>query len=442
MLELTAMRKRAVTQRLLTIVLTLLSIVLVISVTNFYKIMVQEAFASSSPSFQRQELTLGSGNWFDMFRNKSTSSGPNYIDIESVSYFSNGRHLNATLWLANFTIAPTDYEDVNYGMYFDADSNNRTGSGGIDYKVEINWNSERRTWERILEEWSSSGHSKTLDKKENTTDFFGRGGSYVTLYADLDSMLSPDNYRIIFYAEVIDLKKRLNWIIDSTDWISIPSPELILEVLPSPIPLTQGGNSIAELRINSSTADGLDIHLGTPTVHGTNTTNVNIILGSEKLHIPPFGVVSTQLRVSVPFGIETAAYTITIPVTITPVYSPLNLGFGPTLPSPSENGLLSSSSSQSVSAKKGQALALAANDETISKSVAFSVQVMAFHEQLNSFINQWVTPLTAIYASISSIIGGILAWIYERRRRRRRKSKKYDQNNNNNKNNNINRKDH
>jgi len=407
---------------------------------NFYETMVQEAFASSSPSFQRQELTLGSGNWFDMFRNKSTSSGPDYIDIESVSYFSNGRHLNATLWLANFTMAPTDHEDVNYGMYFDADSNNRTGSGGIDYKVEINWNSERRTWERLFEEWSSSGHSKTLDKKENTTDFFGQGGSYVTLYADLDSMLSPGNYRIIFYAEVIDLKKGLNWIIDSTDWISIPSPELIFEVLPSPILLTQGGNSIAELRINSSTADELDIHLGSPTVHGTNTTNVDIILGSETLHIPPFGVASTQLRVSVPFGIESAAYTITIPVTITPVISPLNLGFGPTVPSPSENRL-SSSSFQSDSAKRGQTLALAANDETISKSVAFSVQVMALHEQLNSFINQWVTPLTAIYASISSIIGGILAWIYEKSRRRRRKSKKYDRNNNNSVNS-TNQKDH
>jgi hypothetical protein len=190
--------------------------------------------------------------------------------------------------------------------------------------------------------------------------------------------------------------------------------------LPSPIVLVQGGNSIAELRINSSTADELDIDLGLPIVHGTNTTDVNIALGSEKLLIPPFGVASTQLRVSVPFGIVTKAYTITIPATITPVYSPLNLGFGPTVLSPSENGL---SSLQSVSSKRGQALALAANDETISKSVVFSVQIMAFHEQLNSFINQWITPLTAIYASISSIVGGILAWIYERRRRRR-KSKK------------------
>ena len=419
MLQQTAIRKKGVTQYLIIIVLIFFSIAFIISLTNWYKIMVQEALASSSPSFQRQELILDSENWFDMFRNESTSNGPNYIDIQSVSYFNGGKHMNATLWLANFTSSPTDYENVNYGMYFDADSNNRTGSGGIDYKVEINWNSERRTWERLFEEWSYSGHNKTLDKKENTTDFFRDGGSYVTLYADLDSMLSPDNYRIIFYAEVIDLDKRLNWIIDSTDWISIPSPEVILEVLPNPIVVTQGGNSIAELRINSSSSDQLDIDLGRPIVHGT-TTDVNITLDSEKLHIPPFGVASTHLRVSVPFGIVTTAYTITIPATITPVYSALNLGSGYTAPSSSENGL---SPPQSEISKRVQALALAANDETLSKPVVFSVQVMAFVEQLNSFVNQWITPLTAIYATISSIVGGILAWIYEKRRRRR-KSKK------------------
>jgi hypothetical protein len=429
------MRKGGVTRYVLIIVLTLLSIAFVISVTNLYKIMVQEAFASSSPSFQRQELTLGSRNWFDMFQNKSTSSGPNYIDIESVSYFSNGTHLNATIWLANFTMTPTDYENVNYGMYFDADSNNRTGSGGIDYKVEINWNSERRTWERLYEEWSSSGHNKTLDKKENVSNFFGENGSYVTLYADLDSMLSPDNYRILFYAEVINFERDLDWIIDLTDWISIPSPELVLVVQPSPIPSTEGGNSIAELRINSSSADELDIDLGLPTVDGSssNTTSITIALDSQKLRIPPFGVASTHLHVFVPFGTVSTEYTILIPANITRVHVPLNLGFGSSVP-PSENKLedqvdpLRGDPSERVSK---------ANDEKLSKRAVFSVKVMALHEQLNAFINQWLSPLAAIYATISSIIGGILAWIYERRRRRGQKSKKYDQNKNN-----SNQKDH
>src|SRR5215211_8085964 len=115
------MQKKGFVRFFLMIVLVLLSVALIISMTmNTYKIVVQKAFASSSPSFQRQELTLGSGSWFDMFSGKTTTrGGTNYIDIQSVSYFSNGRHLNATLWLADFTISPNDYELVDYGMYFD-----------------------------------------------------------------------------------------------------------------------------------------------------------------------------------------------------------------------------------------------------------------------------------------------------------------------------------
>jgi hypothetical protein len=419
MLQRKAMQKQASIQYLHMMMLILLAILLVIPLITCYKILVQDTFAISSPSFQRQELILGSGNLLNMFNENSTVTGLKHIDIESVSYFSNGTDINATLWLANFTISPPGHENVNYGMYFDADSNNRTGSGGVDYKVEISWNNESQTWTRVFEEWSSSGKNKTLDKKVNFTDFFRKGGSYVTLSADLDSMLSPENYRILFYAEAINFFKALDWIIDSTDWMSIPPPELDFVVSPSPIVLTQGGNSIVELRINSSSADELDIDLGLPMVYGTNTTGITIALDSKKLHIPPFAVASIPLRVSVPFGAVSTQYTITIPATITPVHRPLQAGFGPAERPPSENESLNSElggpdPSQRVSKR---------SDEALSKVAVFSVQVMTINEQLNILVNQWITPLTAIYTSISSIVGGILVWIYGRRRRRQQKRK-------------------
>jgi hypothetical protein len=401
----------------------LLAILLVIPLMTCYTIMFQDTLAASSPSFQRQEFILGSGNLLDMFNENSTVNGLKHIDIESVSYFSDGTDLNATLWLANFTIRPLGYESLNYGMYFDADSNNRTGSGGVDYKVEISWNSESQTWTRVFEEWSSSGKNKTLDKKENITDFFTKGGSYVTLSADLDPMLSPENYRILFYAEAINFIKDLDWIMDSTDWISIPPPELDFVVLPSPIVLTQGGNSVVELRINSSSTEELDIDLGLPVVHGTNTTGITIVLDSERFQIPPFGVASIPLRVSVPFGAVSTQYTITIPATITPIHRPLQPGFGPTERSPSENEPLTSEiggadPSQRVSKK---------SDETLSKLAVFPIQIMTIPEQLNIFVNQWLTPLTAIYTSISSIVGGLLVWIYGRRKRQQKKKKSNDE---------------
>jgi hypothetical protein len=67
-------------------------------------------------------------------------------------------------------------------------------------------------------------------------------------------------------------------------------------------------------------------------------------------------------------------------------------------------------------------------DQPVFKSSVFSIQVKEwkFDEQLNNFVNQWITPLGAIYTTISSIVAGILGWIYGRRRRTE------DRNNNNN----------
>ena len=415
------MQKHGTSQIRPIMILILLTIFLLTPLTTYYKIIFQNIFATSSPSFQRQELLLGSGNLLNMFNENASVTGLKHIDIESVSYFSNGTDLNATLWLANFTISPPGHESVNYGMYFDADSNNRTGSGGVDYKVEVSWNNESQTWTRVFEEWSSSGKNKTLDKTENITDFFKQGGSYVTLSADLDSMLSPENYRILFYAEAINFFKDLDWIIDSTDWISIPTPELDLVVLPSPIVLTQGGSSVVELRINSSTADELNIDLGVPIVYGTNTTGITIALDSDKLHIPPFGVASIPLRISVPFGVVSTYYTVTIPATITPVHRPLQPGFGSIEGPQNDNEPLNSGlgpdPSQRVSKK---------SDESLSKLAVFQAQVMTIPEQLSIWVNQWITPLTAIYTSISSIVGGILVWIYGKRKKQQ-KGKSNDQ---------------
>lgn len=412
---------------------------------NTYKILFQSAFASSSPPFQRQELKLGSGSWFDMISRESTRTGTNYIDIQSVSYFSNGRHLNATLWLADFIVSPNDYELVDYGMYFDADSNNETGNSGIDYKVEVYWDNQSRKWTRIFEEWSSSGGSKTLSKQENVTDFFEDGDSHVTLSADLDSMLSPNNYRVLFYAEGINYwQKPFSWIIDSTNWISIPSPELVFVISPSPIVLTQGEESIAEVRINSSSAEEVELNINPyVTENSSNSKLITMSLESEKLLIPPFGAVSTHMRVSITPDIEPTDYMAIMRANITTLST-----------QPFAEPEFTQSDTQENATNNGQDLGISTmlqrlrsefvsntiTDQPVYRSSVFSVQVKEwkFDEQLNNFVNQWVTPLTTIYTALSSIVAGILGWIYGRRRsrktRRQQKGAIEDRNNKNNNN--------
>jgi hypothetical protein len=443
------MQKENFVQFFRMMVLVLLSVALIIMMAmNTDKILLQKnAFASSSsssPSFQRQELTLDSGSWFDMFSGKSTRNGANYIDMQSVSYFSNGTYLNATLWLANFTVNPNDYERVDYGMYLDADSNNRTGLSGIDYKVEVSWDNKNRTWTRAFEEWSSSGGSKTLSKEENVTDFFKKDASYVTLSADLDSLLSPNNYRVLFYAEGIDLKKQFSWIIDSTNWISIPDPELVFVVSPSPIELTQGGESIVEVRINSSSAEQLELNINPRvTENNTNTKLITMKLDSEKLVIPPFGVASTHMRVSISPNTQPTDYLIIMRANINTLNTPLFAEPGSTQ-SETQNSTTNNYQDISISSSQfprafflSEFLSKAIVDQPIFKSSVFSLHVKEwkFDEQLNSFVNQWITPLAAIPTTIASFAGGILGWIYGRRQQKR-SAEGQSQNQNHNSNNN------
>ena len=173
-----------------------------------YKPLFQDALATP-PSFSRQEVLGHSLNWFDMYNGRAVTKGPSHIDIKSVNYFSDGRTLNATIWLADFEpIPPADHDNVNYGMYFDADYNKKTGVQGIDYKVEISWDKKNQTWTRVFEEWGTNGTTTKTLSKDPAKNFSENGSSYVTISADLNTMISPEKYKVVFYAEVIDSVER------------------------------------------------------------------------------------------------------------------------------------------------------------------------------------------------------------------------------------------
>jgi hypothetical protein len=234
------------------------SLLILIFLIIFYESIYHKVLATSSPSFSRQEIDDRKSDWLDVWRGRNTNIGAKYTDIQVVNYYSDGRFLNATLWLDKFNeIGPTDRK-LNYGMYIDADFNNKTGIAGIDYKVEIQWDNKTKSWTRVFEEWSTNGKAKTLDIKPNYTGFFEKsnsggneagGGDYVTLYADLNKMFSPTRYKVLFYAEDV---KGLKWIMDSSKWIYIPPPEFVITTLPQSVDLRQGDSRTIEVQVNST----------------------------------------------------------------------------------------------------------------------------------------------------------------------------------------------
>jgi hypothetical protein len=411
---------------LLVMIWTILIITIVITP---YKLLSQNALATA-PSFSRQEVLGHSVNWFDMYNNRPVTDGTSYsyVDIKSVNYFSDGRTLNATIWLADFQpIPPPDHENVNYGMYFDADFNKNTGVQGIDYKVEVSWDKKNQTWTRVFEEWGTNmATPKTLSKPEPAMNFYENGSSYVTLSADLDAIISPDKYRVVFYAEVIDSIERNTWIVDATNWVSIPPPEIIVSVLPSSMNLRQGDKSTVEVTVNSTTDSGLLVELFPQelSLAGNDKRDFDLEFELEELNISPYGIAASPLHINAFDHTDVSPHTIVIMANSSMPAESLFF-------TQAENEQKSNNNNNNNDNEEdvNSLLPSYVTDETNVKQSTFLVEVGKWdlNDQFNAFIDQWFTPLTAVYTTITGIISGILGWIYGRRQKK-------DVNNNNNNN--------
>jgi hypothetical protein len=257
-----------------------------------------QVFASSSPTFGMQSVNYGSQKWIDVWRGKYVYEGPNYTDIQSINYHSNGKFLNVTLWLDSFQLSFLNDSRINYGMYIDADFNNKTGNNGIDYKVEVQWNGTSKSWTRVFEQWASNGDERVLDVDTNYSGFYDsrNESEYVLLYADLDALLSPSRYKVLFYSEEIKTKE-FNWIMDSSKWIYIPPPEFILTVSPDAVDIRAGEQKTVEVQINSTKGFQPLIYLQTPNEKDSDAT---FSYRYNKIEMPSFGQAATPLIINVP----------------------------------------------------------------------------------------------------------------------------------------------
>jgi hypothetical protein len=283
----------------------LILLLVAVLITSNYIVLPNEVFAAS-PSFTDREITDKPRDWLDLKTRNSTKDADFSTDILAVDYYSNGKILNATYWLsAPFKEKPSDSE-VNYGMYIDADFNDDTGFNGIDYKVEIKWNNETQNWDKVIESWSQIGKTRVLENISDYTGFYKKDGYYVLLDVNLDELLSPEKYKVLFYSEA---KREGSFRTDLTRWVAIPPLELAVFASPSSIELRKGDEKTIEIQVNAS--QGYE-----PTVElFTNSPSNDLLLNFKQnntLRIPSYGLASTPLTITSTDGALVRPYTIFI----------------------------------------------------------------------------------------------------------------------------------
>jgi hypothetical protein len=384
---------------------------------------------ATSPSFVRQEVAddifdvvdktsnnINKNNGKVVTNNSSTPSTEKAdpsIDIVTANYYSDGRTLNSTLWLFfPFKEKPfsNDTDMVrSYGMLIDADFNNQTGPGGIDYQIEIRW--QNQTWTRVLTEWSKFGFEKILDKKSSYSGFAVDGERYVMISADLITMGSPDKYKVIFYGE--DMKEdRSYWKVDFTNAIPLPPPEFVISTSPSSIVLRQGEQQTVQLQVKSITG-------GDPHVHLSSNPPDGIAMDFEpnELRIPSFGVAMTRLDIKVSENAEPGP----APVTLN-----MNSSFPPPLFLKNDSSVISKAITLDTSGTKFTSFINDKNvkRENLTKQTSLVILVkerLGIIEQMKGFWDEWNSVIT-YFVGIAS--GSIIPRIASKIKDKRNDSKK------------------
>lgn len=268
-------------------ILTIMSFLFILFLSQ---IAVLDAF-SNSPYFSELEF-IDNTPMINMATKNKIKNGERYTDITSVNVFSDGKTLNATLWLLSFKEKPS-LKEVDYGMLIDADLNHKTGYGGIDYKVEIQWNNETKNWGKLVERWSHSGSSRTIENITNYTNFYERGGQYVTVSLDLKKISYPQKYKVLFYA---DFRKNDDILISDflSSSIILPPVDYDISTNPISIELSRGISGNIEIKANSTEQIPLFINF----IIENKPKETFFDLQFNNLTLPYYGIGTTQLTVT------------------------------------------------------------------------------------------------------------------------------------------------
>ena len=224
---------------------------------------------ADSPSFSRQEIGDDERDGININGLAGTQTVDDYkdpldnsTDILKITYLSDAKNLNASLWLGgNFTKDPAakGAEAVVYGMLVDVDSNPRTGFQGVDYQLEVQWMNSSRIWNMFLGEYPSVDNAslrdpaeylKILDIKQNYTDFFVDNKPYITLSLPLEDVAFPNNFKAMYYGIVIYGSS--NMVVDLGSWIDIPPADLAISTLPNPVIIRQGEQKNVAVQLKSN----------------------------------------------------------------------------------------------------------------------------------------------------------------------------------------------
>jgi hypothetical protein len=274
------------------------------------------AFAITVPQFSRHEINSGIQDGIQIAEYLPIQMPTDYkspldlaTDIQKVTYYSDGKNLNATLWLGNKTItdpAKFDIVVLLYGALFDIDNNPGTGKFGIDFQHEIQWNNYSKKWNSFIIERPSKDYFRTIFSQENYTGIQDRV-NFVLMSQDLKHLTLPEHFKVLYYTVAIYNNTKTT--VDMTSWIDIPPPVYTFSTIPDTIALSPGEQKNIGIQLESS--QGINPEVIDYIQLENNDSLIKVILNPNNLNFSSFSSdLPAPFRIIVPSDVQVGKYKI------------------------------------------------------------------------------------------------------------------------------------
>jgi hypothetical protein len=238
----------------------------ILTLTNY-----ETLYGSGSPNFVIQKRQDGYNDWYEvnesssdkyfaLKRNNFAVINP-YADIKEVDYFSDGKRLNATFWVANYggNIA----NGTTYGFYIRLQDDPARNSRDADYSFKIVAHNTK-PWEEILEQWNSFGGNRSIYEKNVTKSvILDEQNGILNLSLDLRWLNYPEKYSLNFFTTDTYISNESSIkIADYNGWVEIPPDKIEVVFSPDPIEIYPGEEKSLNVEISHASDQISEIRVG------------------------------------------------------------------------------------------------------------------------------------------------------------------------------------
>jgi hypothetical protein len=187
-------------------------------------------------------------------------------EIAFASYFSDGKNLNATLWLSNPINTSLSFSRPEYSIILDVNPSGdlleakSEGVGAflemLDYQMRIRYTSDQNgsAWIGELIELSPTKETRLVDTMPiNASDVYDNAQKkYVKISLDLSEINYPESYGILFLADYFLPEPGCHILDLISPPVYIPQPKFDIVITPPKKDIRPDETEYAEIRVNSS----------------------------------------------------------------------------------------------------------------------------------------------------------------------------------------------